>query len=351
MKANLKTNVAFVTTLAVRGTACTSSGPHDYGGCVTVVGAMAGGGIGIKRNTSGGWIMQRAVILVSLLAAASSTALANHLVTAQQGGVARWAELDASQCGFLGKRYPAIGGDCYYPVDFQAQTGLHEIALYDKQGKQYLGSLNVLPTDFPTVEIELADDRLVNLDAQDSSRHGDERQAVLAALDVDAAAPRFVLPLAPPVSTIPASEDDFGSKRVFNGSARSAHTGRDAPVAAGTPLRSIADGTVVLAAEHLLTGNAVYVDHGGGLVSMLFHLSELNVATGDEVKQGDILGKVGSTGRSTGPHMHLGMRWMNQRFDPYLLLKSPEELPSVADTRAEAKAKIVEASSMEPAED
>ncbi|MCB1641948.1 MAG: M23 family metallopeptidase [Xanthomonadales bacterium] len=288
-------------------------------------------------------ILLSASLLLPTVASASQ-------VTAQQGGVARWAEPKASACGFMGERYPAIDGTCFYPVDFQAKTGIHEIALYDEDGVQHLGSLRVLPTDFPEVEIELDDDRLVTLEGEDRTRHGEERQAVLSALSVSADQPQFELPLEGPVASIPASEDDFGSERIFNGKATSHHTGRDAPVSVGTPLHAVADGTVVLAADHLLTGKAVYVDHGGGLVSMLFHLSELDVPTGDEVKQGQVLGKVGSTGRSTGPHMHLGLRWMDQRIDPYLLLEDPEQLPSVADTRAEATAKIEEAEEMEPAE-
>ncbi len=293
----------------------------------------------------------RVLIAALLLPATTIAANADHRVQVGQGGIARWAEMDARECGFLGKRYPAVEGDCYYPVDYELKTGVHEIALYDRDGRQHLGAMTVERTEFPEVEITLPDDTYIELSPENSERHAQERARVLKALKVDADLyPRFTLPLHKPVNPLPKSENDFASRRIFNGTHNSVHSGRDAPVGMGTALDAVADGTVILAEDQFFTGKAVYIDHGGGLVSMFFHLSELSVATGDQIKRGQSVGKVGSTGRSTGPHMHLGVRWLNARVDPYLLLADPNELPSVADSAAVEQAKIRQAQNAEPAE-
>lgn len=269
-----------------------------------------------------------------------------------QGGVARWSGLAASECGIFGKRYPAVDAVCYYPVDIAAEPGRHQVAVWDQDGAEHLGWVKVEKVDFPEVEMELAEDlqQFVEPDAAQQARHREERAAVLKVFSTEVAEPQFSLPLAASTASMPASEDDFGSIRVFNGTRRSQHTGRDYPVGAGNPVKAVADGTVVLAADHFFTGKAVYVDHGGGLVSMNFHLGELAVETGDEVKRGDTLGQIGSTGRSTGPHLHLGFRWLGQRIDPQLLLDSPSRLPAIGESDAAAKAKIEAADAKEPPE-
>ena len=90
---------------------------------------------------------------------------------------------------------------------------------------------------------------------------------------------------------------------------------------AGTPVRAPADGVVTLAADHPFTleGNLLMIDHGAGLNSAFLHLSRIDVAEGQQVTRGQIIGAVGATGRATGPHMHWGMKWNDARIDPLLL--------------------------------
>jgi murein DD-endopeptidase MepM/ murein hydrolase activator NlpD len=108
----------------------------------------------------------------------------------------------------------------------------------------------------------------------------------------------------------------FGSRRIINGEPRAQHSGADYKAATGTPVRSMAAGTVALAADHFFAGRSVYVDHGGGFVSMYFHLDEIGVREGQRVQAGERVGTVGATGRVTGPHLHLGVRLGGARVDP-----------------------------------
>ncbi|MBL0164702.1 MAG: M23 family metallopeptidase [Xanthomonadales bacterium] len=280
-------------------------------------------------------------------------AMAANIVTAPQGGIARWAGMAASECGIYGKRYPAVDAVCYYPVDMRGKPGTHEIALWDQDGKQHLGSLRAEKAEFPSVEMELPESlgRFLNPSPEEISRASAERGDIGKILggSVDEHA-QFSLPLGKPTATLPKSSDDFGSERVFNKEHKSLHSGRDYPVGPGNTVKAVADGTVVLAADHFYAGNSVYVDHGDGLVSMNFHLESIAVKAGDKVKRGQTLGKVGGTGRATGPHLHIGLRWLGKRIDPALLFDNPTTLPSVSDTHAEAERKIEKAEQREPDE-
>ena len=293
-----------------------------------------------------------ALVAVLSMAEPPARAAAASLVTAPQGGVARWDGLKAKTCGIYGKRYAAVAGSCYYPVDIRARPGRYEIALWDGEGRQHLGTLAVEDGKFPQVDMELPTelDRYIEVSAEDRARAGRESAEVRKVLTGSDSAPRFTLPLGKPAQSLPRSEDDFGSQRLFNGKHTSVHSGRDYPVGDGNTVRAVADGRVVLAADHFFTGNAVYIDHGGGLVSMNFHLKSLDVAAGDEVKRGQSIGKIGATGRATGPHLHLGLRWLGKRIDPALLLEAPSKLPSVSDTQGEAEEKIRAAEGKEPDE-
>ena len=101
------------------------------------------------------------------------------------------------------------------------------------------------------------------------------------------------------------------------------------PVSVNAPVLAVADGTVVLAQDLFYPGNAVFIDHGDGLISMYFHLSEIDVQAGQQVRKGDNLGRVGTTGRSTGPHLFFGVCWHSARIDPRFLLEDPAKIPAL----------------------
>ncbi len=115
--------------------------------------------------------------------------------------------------------------------------------------------------------------------------------------------------------------DIFGVERIFNGSVQSTHQGLDFRVASGTSVAAVNSGRVLLARPLFFEGNCVVLDHGQGLLTLYLHLSKFAVQEGDEVKKGQEIGLSGGTGRATGPHLHLAVRWQGVYLNPQVLLK------------------------------
>lgn len=113
----------------------------------------------------------------------------------------------------------------------------------------------------------------------------------------------------------------FGSQRVYRGEPGSYHSGADVAVPTGTVVVAPADGVVILAADHpyTLEGNLLMLDHGMGLNSAFLHLSRIDVAVGDHVRQGQPIALSGQSGRATGPHLHWSLRWGAAKLDPLLV--------------------------------
>lgn len=125
----------------------------------------------------------------------------------------------------------------------------------------------------------------------------------------------FTAPADAPIS------DVFGSQRIFNGKTSSPHQGLDFRVPTGTAVAAMNDGTVLLARPLYFEGGFVVIDHGQGLLTLYLHLSEFKVKEGDRVKRGQIVGLSGGTGRATGPHLHVAVRWQGTYLDPARLLR------------------------------
>jgi murein DD-endopeptidase MepM/ murein hydrolase activator NlpD len=122
----------------------------------------------------------------------------------------------------------------------------------------------------------------------------------------------------PPVDA--SVSDVFGTRRTFNGKVQSMHQGLDYAVPTGTPVSAANAGTVLLAGDLYFEGNCVVLDHGQGLLTLYLHLSELSVKQGERVVRGQQIGLSGGTGRATGPHLHLAVRWQGVYLNPATLL-------------------------------
>jgi murein DD-endopeptidase MepM/ murein hydrolase activator NlpD len=125
----------------------------------------------------------------------------------------------------------------------------------------------------------------------------------------------FIAPVAESVS------EPFGVRRVFNGELKTEHQGLDYHAPRGTRVMAANSGTVLLARRLFFEGNCVVVDHGQGLMTLYMHLSKFKVRKGQKVRRGQLLGLSGATGRATGPHLHLAVRWEGIYLDPAKLLK------------------------------
>ena len=257
-------------------------------------------------------------------------------VSAVPGTIVRWSAPGTKTCGMGKRSWPALHETCYYPVDLLENPGTVKVTR-SGHGRRESAQIAVQPFDYPTQTVDLG-----NI-PQAAPTHEEMKRAVREEAQTDEVfmrghgPARFALPLGAPATPLPEGRD-FGVKRVFNDTpAGQPHMGADYTINAGTPVRAVGDGRVALAADQFFAGNAVYIDHGDGLVTEYFHLSKIKVRAGQKVRKGQTIGLVGDTGRSTGAHLFFGARWHNARINPELLLGDPAKIPSV-DTAAAAPA-------------
>lgn len=208
-------------------------------------------------------------------------------------------------------------------LDLQDEPGNHELAVEIKFGEQTKhASLNVLVVKekFHVEHLKLPKDK-VDLDEKALARWKAEQEQVKTALATDSRMKlwqgTFIEPVGGKRTGI------FGSVRIMNGQPRNPHNGEDIGAPLGTDVLATNDGVVRLTVDHIFSGKGVFVDHGLGFYSMYFHLSEISVKDGDLVKAGQVVGKVGATGRATGPHLHWGVKLNGARVNPYALLDLP----------------------------
>ncbi len=173
---------------------------------------------------------------------------------------------------------------------------------------------------YPEQRITLKNQRQVNPNPDDLKRIEQE-------LDVQVRAYRTFSPVTPSNLLLDKPVDGplsskFGVRRFFNGEERNPHAGLDFAVPAGTPIKSPAAGKVILIGNYFFNGNTVFVDHGQGFISMFCHMSKIDVKVGDAVPRGGVVGRVGSTGRATGPHMHWNVSLNDARVDPAIFINA-----------------------------
>ncbi len=210
---------------------------------------------------------------------------------------------------------------CLLPTGLKMKAGEKTLAFY-VDGKKYTHRIEVTQKKFAEQWLKVNPSK-VNLSQEDLERHYKEKVQVRNALDTMSLGCFWSLPFCRPVEGSVSSV--FGLRRFFNKQPRLPHGGVDFRGKIGTPIQSCASGVVVLCSEHFFSGKSVYIDHGLGVVSMYFHLSEIDTKAGDFVSAGQIIGKIGATGRVTGPHLHFGLSVLGILVDPLPLVEGKEE--------------------------
>jgi murein DD-endopeptidase MepM/ murein hydrolase activator NlpD len=264
------------------------------------------------------WWLASLVVLVGGVAAAATQPLdlAGAFI---QGGLVRGQVPPGSEVKFAGRRLhldPA--GRFLFGFGRDEATGEPLIVRYP-DGSRIARRLEIARHDYQIERVDGLPPREVSPSAADLARIRADAKLIAAAEARDSAepgiAPAFVWPVVGRISGV------YGSQRILNGEPRAPHRGVDIAARAGTPVDAMAAGVVTIAAPDMyFTGNTVMIDHGYGLHSIYAHLSELKVAVGQAVRQGEPIGRVGATGRATGPHLHWGVYWFDQALDPALLV-------------------------------
>jgi len=205
-------------------------------------------------------------------------------------------------------------------LDLDAPTGPAELTavLRDAAGRAVRKSetLTVEPGKFPVEELKVEQKYVTPAKSDDERIESEAAQLKTIWRRVE---PKrlFEGRFDPPIPG--AATARFGERRIFNGQPRAPHSGMDLKAKKGTPVRAPAAGRVALAGALYFSGDTIIVDHGLGVKTLYAHLSRMSVKTGDLVKKGQVIGKVGATGRVTGPHLHWALKLGEARVDPYSL--------------------------------
>ena len=214
----------------------------------------------------------------------------------------------------------AIAADNSFIIAFNRDAGVNALlTVHRADGTRILETLAVEPRSWRIERVNVAKREGDASDAWWAMRKPEYDQIVAAReirSDSQGWRQDFIWPVKGRISGM------FGSQRIYRGEPGSFHSGVDVATGeSGTPIVAPADGVVILAADtpFSLEGNLLMLDHGMGLNSAFLHLSEIAVQNGDTVKQGQFIGRIGSSGRATGPHLHWSMKWHEARIDPILL--------------------------------
>lgn len=196
-----------------------------------------------------------------------------------------------------------------------------ELKITHPNGGQEISELNIEPRVFPVQRIDGLPQKMVTPSETVLKRITEDNIKIAEARKTDSDEQGvwgpFLRPADGPISGI------YGSQRILNGEPRQPHYGLDIAGPRGADVRAPADGVVTLAEPDMYyTGATIIIDHGFGLSSVLMHLEDFSVRVGDRVKAGEVIARLGASGRATGPHLDWRVNWYDVRVDPALLLET-----------------------------
>lgn len=203
-------------------------------------------------------------------------------------------------------------------IDLKAQPGRHRLKVGEQRDVREV-EFEVTHKEYASQHLKLKNRAHVSPDPEQLKRYQREYAEQMAAYaNFRPSGPSNVLLEAPVQGRL---SSPFGLRRFFNGEERNPHSGLDFAVARGTPVQAPADGVVTLVGDYFFNGRTVFVDHGQGFITMYCHLDAVLVEKGQQVRRGEVLGRVGATGRATGPHLHWNVSLNGNRVDPAIFLK------------------------------
>ena len=202
-------------------------------------------------------------------------------------------------------------------IGLSTKPGEYEFTVKQADGLSVSSKVVVEYKKYDEQHLTIKNKRKVNPNKQDGERIAAEsKRKKKAKQQFTDTEPKvdFIWPVTGRISSI------FGLRRFFNEQERRPHSGLDIAADEGTPIKAVADGTVIEAGDFFFSGNMIYLDHGQGVITLYAHMSKIDVKPGDVVKQGDIIGAVGQTGRVTGPHLHFAVIANRTLIDPIYML-------------------------------
>lgn len=284
----------------------------------------------VKDNTSGNmlnlcvytcqWLLP---LWIAFFIATSAHAISVN-GTLKQGGyiIGKLEQGETAPVSFNGNTLEGthIGQDGTFVFGISRNAEAATLLTYTKDGKKHQLPIIIEPQEYKTQAITGVAKRKVNPNSEDMVQIKSDKQQILASRSTFTDTIPFISGISWPVSdTI---SGIYGSRRTFNGEERSWHKGLDIAAPTGTKVHAPTKGVVRLALDNsFFNGNLIVLDHGHQLFTIYAHLDEMYVKEGQTVTPETVIGAVGTTGRSTGPHLHWGLYWRNMALDPLLLMK------------------------------
>jgi hypothetical protein len=264
-------------------------------------------------------VIRSAAIVLAVLA---SPALAFDVTLAgriEQGGLVVGSAPVGSKVTFGNRTIPTTGSGHFLLGLERDAPAAAELVVTAPDGSTETRTLTIAPRPWQIEKVDGVPQSLVTPDPVLAAKIAAENQLMIAVRAKLELIPffetGFIRPAEGRISGV------FGSQRILNGEPRAPHNGLDIAGPIGTPVRAAADGVVALQKPGMImTGHTVVLNHGYGLQTVYIHMSKINVTDAQRIKQGDVIGEIGMTGRANGPHLHFGVTWFDTRLDPETVL-------------------------------